>query len=251
MPTKITFNLKTSYVGQCQACFQKQVIKATGGSTKHTLVLHGYSRPGFGYIHGQCSGVNHEPYELSCEYTKEWKSQCENYLVTRREYLKQLKANKVDKLNIYLLDYSQQVGWGEKRKGTWTEIGRDFVGADRRNGDWDSHYRAELRDVAKDVESTAETIVFLTGRIEAWKFAPELLRDHATVEREEREAKAADRMYRAWFRRAKDSWKRLGEAINDHKRGYGLRDEGRAAFMRDNQFPSDKERKKARENANS
>lgn len=50
--------------GHCQFCGNAQVVD--GGS----LVLHGYSRPGIGYIFNECPGVNHAPLEVSEELTK-------------------------------------------------------------------------------------------------------------------------------------------------------------------------------------
>lgn len=58
---------KKSFVGTCQACFAQQVAK---GSGEPKLVLHGYSRPGDGFVVGDCAGHGQLPYELSCEFTK-------------------------------------------------------------------------------------------------------------------------------------------------------------------------------------
>lgn len=51
--------------GICPACFRVQKLDDNGG-----LVLHGYQRPGDGYIHGSCYGVGHKPLEVSVEGTK-------------------------------------------------------------------------------------------------------------------------------------------------------------------------------------
>ena len=50
--------------GICPACFRVQKLDDNGG-----LVLHGYQRPGDGYIHGSCYGVGHKPLEVSVEGT--------------------------------------------------------------------------------------------------------------------------------------------------------------------------------------
>ena len=52
--------------GTCQACFRAQ--KTRDG----LLVLHGYKRPGYGYIEGRCFGVGFAPFEVSCERTKQF-----------------------------------------------------------------------------------------------------------------------------------------------------------------------------------
>lgn len=50
----------------CQICFREQQTRA------QRLVLHGYRRPGFGYIVGECWGVGYAPFEVSCERTKQY-----------------------------------------------------------------------------------------------------------------------------------------------------------------------------------
>lgn len=54
-----------SNAGICPACFRVQKLDDNGG-----LVLHGYQRPGDGYIHGSCYGVGRKPLEVSVEGTE-------------------------------------------------------------------------------------------------------------------------------------------------------------------------------------
>lgn len=65
--------------GTCQICFRDQQTR------KGRLVLHGYKRPGEGYIIGECWGVSYAPFEVSCDRTKQfitailhpWLAKCE------------------------------------------------------------------------------------------------------------------------------------------------------------------------------
>jgi len=50
-----------SEVGECQICGRSQKLR--GGK----LVPHGYTRPGWGHVVGNCPGAGYAPYELSCE----------------------------------------------------------------------------------------------------------------------------------------------------------------------------------------
>lgn len=50
-------------LGTCPACFNEQCLK------DGKMVLHGYRRPGFGWIEGKCFGVEWRPYEVSNEGT--------------------------------------------------------------------------------------------------------------------------------------------------------------------------------------
>lgn len=56
--------------GTCQGCFKDQ--KTRDGR----LVLHGYKRPGHGYILGNCWGHGYAPYQISCERTKQFLDEC-------------------------------------------------------------------------------------------------------------------------------------------------------------------------------
>ena len=68
--------------GTCQACGRDQALRTT---RKLAIVLHGYERPGHGYIKGQCSGVDELPSELSCEATKRWRDHLVNVVIPQLE----------------------------------------------------------------------------------------------------------------------------------------------------------------------
>lgn len=50
--------------GTCAVCDRTQKLK------RNKMVLHGYRRPGYGFIVNNCLGVGYEPYELSAEGCK-------------------------------------------------------------------------------------------------------------------------------------------------------------------------------------
>lgn len=53
--------------GECQICQHRQILDSRGN-----LVLHGYQRPGHGYIVGDCFGVGHPPWEVSSDALATW-----------------------------------------------------------------------------------------------------------------------------------------------------------------------------------
>ena len=53
--------------GECQICQRRQILDSRGN-----LVLHGYQRPGHGYIVGDCFGVGHPPWEVSSDALATW-----------------------------------------------------------------------------------------------------------------------------------------------------------------------------------
>ena len=53
-------------IGTCPACTNHQKLSKTRLSDGHpSMVLHGYNRPGWGYVLGNCFGVGFPPWELS------------------------------------------------------------------------------------------------------------------------------------------------------------------------------------------
>lgn len=65
---------KPGNTGTCPCCFRTQKLtpKSKHGSdlSRPGMVLHGYERPGFGFIEGNCFGVGWPPFELSSEGTE-------------------------------------------------------------------------------------------------------------------------------------------------------------------------------------
>jgi hypothetical protein len=82
--------------GTCAACFRNIKLAPTG-----LMALHGYERPGHGYIHGRCVGGNHRPYELSAEGTELMLQGTRNMLASVQKRLAALQAGpeKVESTN--------------------------------------------------------------------------------------------------------------------------------------------------------
>lgn len=57
--------------GTCQICEGRQIVQPTG-ENRGTLVLHGYTRPGYGFTVGNCYGYHRKPFEVACDALKEW-----------------------------------------------------------------------------------------------------------------------------------------------------------------------------------
>lgn len=72
--------------GTCQICGHMQIIK------KGLLVLHGYERPGRGYITGRCYGCSELPFEVSCDALKRWIGILGQMVAQREESLAGLGA---------------------------------------------------------------------------------------------------------------------------------------------------------------
>lgn len=78
--------------GTCAACGNVQKVNAR--TDPPTLVLHGYERPGYGWIQGSCAGVGRYPWEVSpharvvhVENLNRWLKTLESNLVNQPEKL--------------------------------------------------------------------------------------------------------------------------------------------------------------------
>ncbi len=83
----------TGTCGICNANVKRSTSEVRGG-----LVLHGYQRPGDGYVHGRCFGVDYPPHELTPEACRDFIPLLERELAGHNEYLRSLLAGEVKKL---------------------------------------------------------------------------------------------------------------------------------------------------------
>lgn len=81
--------------GTCQCCFNSQKVSKADGKL---MSLHGYERPGNGYILGECRGQEQQPYEVSCEKTKQFKAEIVVMRTNQQNYLNRLNANEIEAL---------------------------------------------------------------------------------------------------------------------------------------------------------
>ena len=74
------------HFGICQACLGEFHVHNS------KMVLHGYKRPGHGYIEGDCVGVGHPPYELSCELQKKLVVDYTHHIATLHKEINRIEA---------------------------------------------------------------------------------------------------------------------------------------------------------------
>jgi hypothetical protein len=81
-------------VGTCPVCDRMQKLSWSSKTAEGhpTMVLHGYVRPGYGYIQGSCFGVGYAPFELSNNGTVQWKARLEELQVKQRTTVARVNA---------------------------------------------------------------------------------------------------------------------------------------------------------------
>lgn len=133
--------------GSCAACFRNIKIKQT--SHLPLIVKHGFRRPkGYGFLIGQCHGVDFPPFELSPEGTEHYVEALKRHVVDQEKTLKKIADGTLEIL---------KTDRGVVKKGdpSWP---RAINGA-----------RASIPQVIKLVEADIEG---LQQMIRAWKEVP-------------------------------------------------------------------------------
>jgi len=132
--------------GTCPCCFRN--VKMHEGR----IVLHGYNRPGHGYIIGRCFGVGYEPYERSTKGT-------ENILEVVKSGLEGCKA-RLEALR----SETYRESFRERKKYM-----RGYVDVDYGEPGWDRARKLAIEEADRDVRRHESDVRFFTEQIEAWE----------------------------------------------------------------------------------
>lgn len=84
--------------GTCGACFRNIKLVRKGSDTV-LMALHGYNRPGHGYIIGKCWGGDHEPYELGTSATKKMLAAGNERVASIQKYVASLKSPSLEEFD--------------------------------------------------------------------------------------------------------------------------------------------------------
>lgn len=142
---------------ECQICEGVQALDANG-----CLGHHGYTRPGFGWIEGDCMGVKHKPYPAT--------DALERYLAFVQEHLDMSTARLAALPTCEELTYRYEIGWNRNRQFKTATIRK---GDTRRYDDgghpipeFDDHLRDAILETEADIERTSREVERVTKRIE-------------------------------------------------------------------------------------
>jgi hypothetical protein len=198
--------MAATHIGNCQVCEHDQKLRGD------KLVLHGYERPGHGFIVGDCPGVGELPYELSCELIRKYREGLRAGLPAARNRLAQLQARTVIEFTRWK---RERAGWGRSEM-----VEHEYVVGVTAPELLESECRSLESDVALGIRQVEGAIARCGERIRAWKLRP--LR--AVVEKAPPPGpiwKAGDRV-----RHRRDQPERVGEVLGTWKsrmRGTGCR----------------------------
>lgn len=139
----------TENTGTCQICARTQKM------LRGRMVNHGYNRPGYGYIVGNCFGVGHEAYEKSKDACETYIERLEVYLVNTERNLERLKTGKVKSFKI-----------AAKRKGQEDRV----ITSD--DAEWEDHLKRAINNEEHQKSQIESDIKFYKKRIADWKEVP-------------------------------------------------------------------------------
>jgi len=137
--------------GSCPCCFGLYKLDSEG-----KMVHHGYERPGYGYIVGDCFGVGYLPFEISPEGTKDFAVALTKRKDNLAEYLDKLNSGKVTSLPEEVTE-----GYGRDRV---TKIVDHEMGTKR----FAELLVAEISNVTTGIARLAATIKELDAMVAAW-----------------------------------------------------------------------------------
>lgn len=107
-------------VGTCGICSNVQKLKGDGA-----LVLHGYQRPGYGWIQGSCFGVGYKAWELSPEAVEAYIKHLKSVIPQQQARVKALQGR--ESFTVWVDDKFAVQGSGPgKRKYTLSAKGWDL-----------------------------------------------------------------------------------------------------------------------------
>lgn len=143
--------------GTCQVCFgvyRAQAHRRNTPGSGHTVAKHGFSRPGDGYLHGECLGQGYEPFEKSKDRTVWFRAHLETLLARENTHIADLDGGMVESFQLEVSTTERNPRYGD---GT-------FRGRDRyltrtltiRRGDQAQHGVEGLRNSVPSFDQVLE-----------------------------------------------------------------------------------------------
>jgi hypothetical protein len=150
----------------CPVCFGmfKLVPKTKKGKDKTMpgMILHGYKRPGTGWIEGNCFGQDWPPFELSPEGTQAWLVRMEKFEKGQRKHFEYLRSGNVTELS---------AGDAKIKDGKFVPS-TIFRKSEMDPREWDKMFQKVLQDAEDDLRRIEFECDRLRKLIAAWKPEP-------------------------------------------------------------------------------
>ena len=113
--------------GTCPVCFRNVKFSGSG-----TMVLHGYTRPGYGMTEGRCPGVGYPPFELSVKGVVAYLDQLVLMVTEEEARLAKLRSGDVTELVVFRNRRSERIT--------------------PENRNWDAYLKAEIMQTERNLQ---------------------------------------------------------------------------------------------------
>lgn len=176
-----------TYQGTCQACFGGFVVKNVKNRNKLVTVLHGYERPGHGYIIGECPGRDEEPFEVDKTVAEMFRDRLVSMLGRSKNFLARLKSGETTKLLVQVKQEDRSLKTQEIVKG-WINPINSYDNFERR-------LTSKIHEVEVEVSSIERDLRFVQTKIDGWKYQPQAL----TTRRLKHEMAPSELTGKSWY----------------------------------------------------
>lgn len=153
----------TKNQGTCAVCMRRQIV------WDGAMVLHGYQRPGCGWITGDCFGTRRPAWELDPEAAVEFVGMLRGHVARLALRLTALRAGTVDTLSkrVEVLDERGRYVLDDDRRRTWKNV--DVARGEPEFAKLEAY---EIGNTERDHAAAEAEVRALDKRIAAWKPAP-------------------------------------------------------------------------------
>lgn len=212
MTTNISHEVLT---GICSVCLGRFVVEGK------SPVLHGYKRPGDGYIVGNCDGMRFPMYEISTEGCIWMRNGLTSAAVQKENYAGQLRAGQVSTIPYVRNKYDARLN---RYVPEIVDLTPDSKEALREVGffTWESAVKSAAERADREARSFRTEAEDFQKMIDAWKPGLEFISEDRLnadkLEAHEEKARLADRKRR--FKALKTAFFHIGAAIAKHKKGW-------------------------------
>lgn len=152
---------------ECQICERRQCVSAAG-----LMVLHGYKRPGYGFIDGSCFGVGYVDYGTGTDALRLYADSLRAMLKDAEAYLLRYVRGEVTHFETVSQEYVKDerghlvyVGRKVQTSPVYTSWAPGVSNAEKYAG----HLKSKHAAAASRVEQIGNELSRVERRIEAWK----------------------------------------------------------------------------------
>lgn len=166
------------FIGTCQACFGEFKVS----DQFKVIVLHGYQRPGNGYIIGDCDGHGHAPFEYDCEFTGEVIERHRVRILQLQTYLSRLNIGDVTELTREWREYNEDT---RRRENLSEKISPD-------SKHWEGCLNTKVAQTEARIAHHTRVAAFLQNKVDNWTRLPIIGLDSPATGKERYLRKAYD-----------------------------------------------------------